>query len=224
MKVHTDMEQGSLQWLMVRAGKVTASEMGELVTPLGKVKTGDGPRSYLIQKVTERWTGKPIDQEGGIWNLEQGQVLEDYAKPAFVLETGLEIQKAAFIESNDGDCGCSPDALTDGAGVEIKCPHLETHIRYLLDGKLPLAYVAQVQMSMYVTGFVKWHFFSFRRSMPNLHLVVDVDEDYQNAIWEALSAFLPALSASFAKLCNLNGGPPKKANIPAEPSWVTQST
>jgi len=45
--------------------------------------------------------------------------------------------------------------------VEIKCPLLKTHLRYLLDGKLPLDYFQQVQGSLYITGFDEWDFMSF---------------------------------------------------------------
>ena len=35
MKIHRDIEQGSLEWMLIRSGKVTASEMSALVTPTG---------------------------------------------------------------------------------------------------------------------------------------------------------------------------------------------
>ena len=60
MKIHRNISQGSLEWNCLRAGKVTASELDRLVTPLGKVKTGDGPRSYLCEKVAEAWKGTTL--------------------------------------------------------------------------------------------------------------------------------------------------------------------
>ena len=70
--------------------------------------------------------------------MEQGQFLEEKAKPAFTIETGIQIENVAFITTDDGLFGCSPDAMIAcESGVEIKCPRLETHVGYLLDGVLP---------------------------------------------------------------------------------------
>jgi len=211
VKIHTDIEQGSLEWLTLRAGKVTASEMDALITPLGKVKTGDGPRTYLYQKLAEAWTGGPVMSLQGVFDVEQGQILEEKAKPAFTIETGLELRNVAFIESDDGRCGCSPDGVTEtGIGVEIKCPRIETHIRYLVEGRLPVDYIAQVQGSMFVTGDTKWMFFSYRRKMPPLILTVNRDNAFQKAISEVLAVFTAAFDAGMKRLSEINGGPPKR--------------
>jgi hypothetical protein len=65
--------------------------------------------------------------------------------------------------SQDG-FGCSPDGLIyqfTGStvypnkpthGLEIKCPSPETHIEWLLDGKLPDCHKLQVHASMIVCG------------------------------------------------------------------------
>lgn len=192
--------------------------MDALVTPLGKVKTGDGPRTYLYQKLAEAWTGGPVMSLQGIFDVEQGQILEEKAKPAFILETGLDLQNVAFIESDDGKCGCSPDGMTTkDVGVEIKCPRIETHIRYLVEGKLPVDYIAQVQGSMFVTGYTKWMFFSYRRKMPPLILTIDRDNTFQKAISDALGAFTAAFDAGMKRLVEINGGPPK---LPVAPKRI----
>lgn len=206
MKIHNALIQGSPEWHAVRAGKITASELGRLVTPLGKVREGDGPKTYLMEKVAECWTGAPLPTVE-FWDGDQGQFLEEYARPAFTLETGLEVKTVGFIESEDGKMGCSPDGLIgDDCGLEIKCPHIQKHVRYLLDGKLPEDYVLQVQGSMYVTGFKIWKFFSFRRGLPPLILTVEPDAKIQQAIAEALKKFNAQLDEALEKLTALNGG------------------
>ena len=111
MKVHTEYEQGSLEWEIARAGKITASEADALITPLGKIRTGEGVKSYLCRKLAEKWTGLPLPKKEGIWDLTQGHFLEEYARPAFTLETGIEVSTCAFIEDDNGVLGCSPDGL-----------------------------------------------------------------------------------------------------------------
>ena len=211
MKIHADIAQNSVDWQILRAGKVTASEFDALITPLGKVRDGDGVATYLAQKLAERWLGGPLPALQGVFDVEQGQILEERAKPAFTIHTGLETHNVAFIETDDGQCGCSPDAMVGmESGVEIKCPRAETHIGYLLAGKLPKQYVAQVQGSMFVTGCPTWHFFSYRRSFPAFHLVVARDDNFHRALAVALADFLAALDIAMKRLEELNGGPPKR--------------
>lgn len=202
-------EQTSAQWEIDRSGKITASEMDALVTPLGKVKTGAGPTTYLMKKVAEAWIGGPLPSNtAGLWNLDQGNILEELAKPSFTLETGLKIKNVGFISDDAERVGCSPDGLLvdSDCGVEIKCPHIHTHIGYLLEGEVPPDYILQVQTSLYVTGFPKWYFYSFCRQMPPLVLEVLPDPNLQAAIGEAVTGFLERFDAALAKLTELNGG------------------
>jgi predicted phage-related endonuclease len=212
MKIHTSFKQGTPEWNQIRAGKVTASEMHRLVSPLGKVRTGDGPRTYLLEKLSERWLGAPLPKDFSTFEMEQGTLIEEYARPAFELWTGLMVKQVGFIESDDGLCGCSPDGLIEGekAGLEIKSPQIVNHVRYLLDGCVPEDYILQVQGSLYVTGFDRWLFTSFRRRMPPLVVEVKPDPKIQYAIEEALIRFGGELETEWQKLCDLNGGPPPK--------------
>lgn len=231
MKIHDTFEQHSLAWLNVRAGKLTASEADRLVTPLGKVRTGEGVKTLMLEKLAERWDGKPLEKQASTFTMEQGTILEELALPAFELETGLRLKRVAFIETDDGKCGCSPDSVIDGEdiGVEVKCPGVVNHLRYLLDGTLPSEYCLQVQFSMYVTGWKEWMFTSFRRRMPPLILSIKRDEEIQDAIHEAVVAFHGALDRAWLALLELNGGkPPARTTFTPTPgpvrfSWDTNA-
>jgi hypothetical protein len=214
MKIHEGIEQGCVDWLLLRSGKVTASEVDALVSPTGEVRKGIGVKTYLIQKLCEVWIGGPLPQLQGVFDVEQGSILEEYARPAFTLETGFEVKQVSFVTGDDDRIGCSPDGILSdvGAGLELKCPAMPNHIRYLLDGKLPSDYIAQVQFSMYVTGFSQWYFCSFRRNFPPFILKVERDEEYQKTIKTALGLFFESFDAAMAKLIKLNGGLPKKTN------------
>ena len=52
--------QGSEAWLKLRLGHPTASEFHNLITPLWKVKDGEGPKTYLAEKLAEHLTGRPL--------------------------------------------------------------------------------------------------------------------------------------------------------------------
>lgn len=201
MKIHTDIEQGTAQWLALRAGKVTASEIDALLTPLFKIKEGEGPETYLDCKIGEAWTPGEVDPGFTSFATEQGQILEDEARKWYAFEFNERLHDVGFCEHDDGRCGCSPDALIgEYGGLEIKCPARHTHVRYLRKQTLPKEYAAQVHMSLYVTGRKWWKFVSYRRRFPALVLTIERDEAICAKIHEALTGFYERFDAEMSKL------------------------
>lgn len=212
MKIHNCVQQ-SVEWMIARSGIVTASELDALITPLWKVRTGDGVLTYQAQKLAEQWIGGPLPSIQGVFDMEQGKILEEEAIPFYTLETGEVVQQVGFITTDDDMAGCSPDGLIgDDCGIEIKCPNITNHLRYLLENELPKQYAAQVHGSMYVTGRPRWKFMSYRRNFPPLILTIERDEEIQEKIKEALDVFYEAFDGSMRKLIALNGGPPNPLN------------
>ena len=76
---------------------------------------------------------------------------------------------------------------------------------------------------MFVTGFKTWHFFSYRRKLPPLHIVVARDEKYQAALKAALDSFKKEFDAAWLKLVEINGGLPNRPH-PAAPLSETEET
>ncbi len=213
MKVH-DCEQGSLEWAMLRAGIPTASELDALITSKFKVKTGQGPETYLAAKVAEAWQGGPLPRFQG-FDMEQGAIQESEARAWLEFTYDEAVKRVGFITTDDGSAGCSPDGLLIRGGLELKCPAAHTHTRYLLDGVLPEEYEHQVHGCMYVTGFSQWKFVSYRRNFPNLVLTVERDEAKMAVIGEALAKFKEAFDAAMLKMEEINGAPrPKFKPIP----------
>lgn len=202
-----DVAQGSVEWMIARAGIPTASEFDALVTPEFKVRTGEMPKTYLAKKLAEAWLGGPL-LGFNVFDMDQGQILEGEALPWYELEYGETVQRIGLATTDDGRIGCSPDGLLKGAGFEVKCPRPETHIGYLLKGVLPKDYAAQVHGGMYVTGLHSWKFLSYCRRLPPLLLTVERDAEIQDALDEALSEFLAQFDAGWKRLCDINGGPP----------------
>lgn len=209
-------KQGTDDWLEARLGIPTASEFDNLVTPLWKVKAGEMVETYLAKKLAERWRGAPLASFSG-GAMEQGSILESEAIPWYEFEYNVTVRRVGFVLSDCGKSGCSPDGLiTDDMGLEVKCPEPHTHVKYLLDGELPKAYAAQVQGSMLVTGLPAWRFLSYCRGFPSLVLTVKADSEAQVALAEALDKFNARLDAGYARLVELNGGPPGPAAEPDE--------
>ena len=214
MKIH-HVQQGSLEWAMLRCGIPTASEFGNLVTPDFKIRTGEMPKTFLNKKLAEKWQGAPLDCYQS-HDMELGTIQEEEAIPYFTLETGIDVERVGFVTSDDGRVGCSPDGLLPDSGIEIKCPRIETHVGYLLASELPKDYAAQVHGSMFVTGRTTWRFMSYRRRLPALMLTIERDEKIQATIRTALEIFNGAFDDAWALLCEKNGGPPRRSEHQTE--------
>jgi len=198
-----DVKQGSGEWLTARLGKITASEIDCLVSPTGKVRTGDGPYRYLCRKVSERVLGWSAE-DAGSFAMNQGSIVECEARPWFQFEYGLDIQTAGFCVTDDGRCGCSPDGLIgDHGGLEIKSPTPPVHMEYLLGGVVPLDYVLQVQFSLWVTGRQWWKFLSYSRQLPPLVVHVTPDPAIQEAISKAVASFAIKFDETVAKVSDM---------------------
>lgn len=224
MKIHP-AAPNSLEWLLARAGVVTASEFDQVVTPEFKPRTGEMVRSYLARKVAEKWLGSPLSGYQSI-DMEIGQVLEERAIPFYELETGQTITRVGLVTNNEGTIGCSPDGLIgEHSGIEIKAPRPETHVKYLLNGVLPKEYAPQVHGGMFVTGRPEWVFMSFCRGFPPFILTVERNTEIQQALDDAIGDFVTALVLAMIKLTEINGGPPRRSTFqPQQPQQPFVST
>lgn len=202
MKIY-DMQQGTPEWHRIRRGVVTASEVDALITPEWKPRTGQGPDTYLCTKLAERMAAGDDEEVGGApsYAADQGHVMENLAIPWFEFETGLAVQRVGFCLSDDGRIGCSPDGLIgDDAGIEAKCPQATQHVRYLREGAVPKAYLAQVHFSMLVTGRPAWWFISYSRDLPKLKVRVERDPMIEAKIRAVVNCFLEEFDREFSKL------------------------
>lgn len=210
MKIHP-AAQNTVAWLEARCAIPTASEFAKLVTPLGKMCTGKDLDTYQAKKLAE-WWGGPL-MGGNSFATDQGHLGEDDAIPWYELHTGQTVQRVGLCLTDDERAGCSPDGLIgEDGGLEIKCPQRPAHIKYLLAGVVPPDYVIQVQGCLYVTQRKYWTFVSYSRGLPKLVLNALPDPTLQEAIKEALNAFLVRFQAGKERLIELNGGegPPKR--------------
>lgn len=192
-----ECEQGSGEWLKARLGILTASTLDALVTPEGKLRTGQGPETYLYRKLCERLLGFSTEFSGS-YDMEQGQVLEREARGWYAFERNLDVREVGMCLTDDGRVGASPDGLIgEDGGIEIKCFAPENALRTLLTCDVPKDYVVQVQTSLWVTGRAWWDFLSYSRQWPAFVLRVEPDAKMQKAIGDAIETFY----AKFDPLC-----------------------
>lgn len=179
-----DCIQGSDEWLAQRCGVITASNFSKVFTGAGKASTQAD--ALINTLVAERITGKPTETFKSD-AMQRGNDLEPEARDMFELETGLSTELVGLIKMDDYEIGCSPDSLIGyDSGLEIKCPSASTMIAYKRSGKLPSAYVQQVQGCMLVTGRSNWWFYAYHPDMKAFVLNVKRDDKLLAAAEELL--------------------------------------
>lgn len=187
------MQQGTSEWLDVRAGKATASRFRDI---LAKIKTGEAAdrRNYRAELVCERLTGR-ADPAYTNAAMAWGNENEPFARIAYIAKTGAEVEEVGFIAHAELPAGASPDGLIgkDG-GLEIKCPNKATHLATLKAKKMPAEHIPQVQGAMWITGRMWWDFVSYHPDFPeHLQLFVtriDRDDEYIETLQKEVSEFL----------------------------------
>jgi predicted phage-related endonuclease len=221
MKIHRTLEQKSWDWFLARAGKVTGSELGNLITDKGTIRGWKTamPNSYLHRKLAEKWRGAPLEAFAGNRQTDQGNIYEKMARDYFSALLESDVQQVGGIESDDGRLWVSPDGIIgESVGLEIKCPNADTHVGWLLDGpQVPEEHVLQVQFALFVTGWRSWQFLSYCKDMPHLAVEVSPDDELQQTIDDAVHEFHEQFNAAWFKLCELNGGPPPEREKPEPP-------
>ena len=197
-------EQGTPGWLQERAGKVTASRIGDL---MAKTKAGYGASraNYMADLVAERLTGIP---KQGFTNdaMRWGTDTEPQARAMYELETGHTVIETGMVPHPvlEG-CGASPDGLVGDLGlVEIKCPNTATHIETLRGAAIDRRYLLQMHWQMICTGRDWCDFVSFDPRLPlemQIHIRrVERDAELAEEITAEVTQFLTELNDAVADL------------------------
>ena len=156
-----DCEQGSEEWLKARLGIPTATGFGNIVTATGKKSSGQ--IKYMAELIEESILGLQDNTFKSNF-MERGNQLEPLARSAYEFITGNNvIQVGGVYLDEHKEVMVSPDGLIPELkkGLELKCPKMSTHIRYLLEGGVPAEYIVQVQANLWVTGYDTWDFVSY---------------------------------------------------------------
>ncbi len=204
------MIQGSQEWLQLRAGRVTASRVADVVA---RTKSGYGASraNYMAELIAERLTGIPAPSFTNA-AMQHGVEREPHARRAYAELMGVEVVEVPFVEHPEIPMfGCSPDGLVGDDGlVEIKAPNTATHLETLLTETVPGKYVTQMQVQMACTGRAWCDFASFDPRLPaNMALFVrriDRDVSLILELESEVAAFLAEIDAKVEALTERYGG------------------
>lgn len=201
-------EQGSEEWMSLRLGVITASEVWKVLSKPKSGKTwSDTKNTYLNTLIGEVCTG--VTKEVKARTLEWGKEYEIEARMSFEFYSGLAVKEVPIIFKDESlRMACSPDGLcSDGAGLELKCPNTtEVFIDLALNGikAMKKEYTAQVQYSMWVTNKDVWHFSNYDPRMPGgkeiVHIPVERDEKMMEKFDELIPEFIEKMDEGLNKL------------------------
>ncbi|MXV43502.1 hypothetical protein GS501_00200 [Saccharibacter sp. 17.LH.SD] len=151
MKIY-NVEQGSDEWLSLRAGIPTASEFNKIITPKTCKPSASVP-AFAAKLAVEIILGISLERDlSQNMDVQRGIELETNAAMAYEFETAETVTSVGFITDDEGTYGASPDRFVGEEGLlEIKCPRPEKHALYIIKG-FGDDYFAQVQGQLLVTG------------------------------------------------------------------------
>lgn len=190
LTVHTDVTQGTPEWHNQRRGLVTASVVGQLVTPTLKAANNDTSRALTRLLVAERITGH-TDPTWINDDMARGIDSEPIARDYYSGHYQQAVEVGFMVREEDGwTLGYSPDGLVADEGlVEIKSPRAKTHLKTILANEVPAQYMAQCQAGLLVSGRRWIDYVSYCGGLPLFVKRVLPDPDWHTAIEAACRQF-----------------------------------
>lgn len=191
LTIHTDLEQGSDEWLAARCGIITASVIGKLITPSTlKPANNDTSRGVLHTLAAERITGH-VEYVHPSFDMMRGTEDEPFARAVYA-EHYAPVEEVGFmtLETEQYKIGYSPDGLVGEDGlIEIKSRKPHSHLATILSGRPPAYNMAQMQTGMFVSGREWCDYVSFSAGLPLWVKRVHWDTDWFTAITNTAIAF-----------------------------------
>lgn len=195
MSKEIDTTQGSPEWWKARRGIPTGSQFSRIIT----AKKGDyatGSKHYQAELIAESLGWQSGFQ--GTPDTQRGNLMESEALRWLAFEHGIKTRECGFFISDCERYGASPDGIVIGGiePVEVKCPALNTFLKWRADGDLPDDHKAQCHGEMILTGADRCYFVAYadHEQLDNWLIVVERDE-YTAKLEKHLERFCEELEA-----------------------------
>jgi len=118
----------------------------------------DAAKDYAFRLAIERISGQPLDEGFETFAMRRGHDLEPEARMEHEAQTGLFVERAGFVTTDDGLFGASADGLIDPkGGSEYKCFIAPDKLRPILMDKDIRDVRDQALGCMWLTTSKWWH-------------------------------------------------------------------
>ena len=209
-----NVEQGSQDWLDLRCGLLTASTIGRLLTPTGKLADNDTARGVMQTLIAERISGH-VEYVHPSFDMQRGTMDEPYARELYA-EQYAPVEEVGFATLDVGPykLGASPDGLVGKTGgIEIKSRQPKVQLRTILADTVPTTNLAQIHTCMYVFNREWWDYVSYAGGWPLYVKRVHRDEKWDAAIVAALNAYEQQAADTIAAYTTATAGRPVAERI-----------
>lgn len=152
MKIY-EVTQGTAEWLRLRVGKITGTRLKDLMAK--------DNLSLVDEMIAENVSGL-VENSFVSPAMELGIIREPIARQLYEETSNNKVSEVGFVTSDKFDfVGCSPDGLIkeDGnyiGGLEIKCPGIKSHVKYLRQQQIPNEYKYQVYNYFLCADSIQW--------------------------------------------------------------------
>ena len=197
IRYYHDIEQGSDEWLAVRQGILTASEMLLILTPTMRTASNDKERAHLFELLGQRITGY-TEPHYISDDMLRGHEDEIEARIRYA-EHFAPVTECGFVTNDDHGVviGYSPDGLVGDDGlIECKSRRQKFQIETILADGVPAEYLLQCQTGLLVTGRKWLDFISYCGGLPMFVKRVWPCPEIHRAILDAALAFEQRLAAA----------------------------
>lgn len=203
IKYHAEVVQGSDEWLELRRGILTASEMHLIITPTLKVADNDNVRAHVWEIAAQRIT-EHVEPQYVSDAMLRGNEDEIDARLQYIVNYA-PVKEVGFItnESLGFSIGYSPDGLVgDDGAIECKSRCQKLQLQTIVEGipsKPVQGAMIQMQTGMWVAN-LKWcDYISYSGGMLMATFRVMADATIQAAIIAAATAFEDKVKAVIAE-------------------------
>ena len=191
---HRDVIQGGDEWLGLRRGLLTASEMKLVITPSLKVAENDKEKAHVYEIAAQRITGY-VEPHYISDDMLRGQ--NDEIDARFMYDAHFApVQEVGFVTNDELGflIGYSPDGLVGDDGL-IECKsrrqksQLQTIVECVPANTIPPDFMIQIQTGLMVTRRKWCDFVTYCGGMEMAVIRVFPDEKIQAAIVAAAKVF-----------------------------------
>lgn len=203
MRIVTDIEQGTPEWLALRLGIATASELDcLLVSGKGEAGFGVAAFTYMDQLIGERITEEAAELPFQTRATVRGHELEQVARGLYEDREGVQTSQVGII-LNHG-IGYSPDALVSDQGLtEIKTKLPKFQVGVILSGEVPKEHIPQCQGGLWASEREWVDFISYWPGMPLFVKRMYRDEVMIRKIAERVKTFYEILDERMNKVLGI---------------------
>lgn len=191
LQVLDNLIQGTEAWHDARRGVLTASVIGQLITPKTlKPANNDTARGLIASLVGERiagFTESTFTNDDMMRGIEE----EPFARDLYI-EHFAPVEEVGFmIREQDGiKLGYSPDGVVGDDGlIEVKSRRQKKHVLTVVSGAAPVENMAQIQTGFWVSGRSWCDYISYCGGMKIWVQRVERDPRWQEIITEVARDF-----------------------------------